>query len=805
MGVLLLTLVATMTLFVAEPDVAHAQEEAPSAITTLSSLIIMGSPGRVAADMTPNFVPATTMYEARIPFITTGVAVTAETTDDGATIKVNGRDATPTATEPYILPGLTAGRVNNVNVEVTAESGDKQTYTIKVYRDRQTLSDNNNLSSLSISPGRLTPRFSGSETSYNARVTGEEVTVSYRLSDTAGGASVGTITAASTGAGTPAVDGMDVTLANEATVTTITVPVTAEDGTGRDYSIAVYRVRANPNIDATLSDLDITAIAAAGTDGEDTISTDITFVSATTEYKTRVLTNVEMLTVTADATDDGAVVTLPRDQNGNEPGNQVFLRKGALTTFTVRVTAEDPTSAMTYTVKVYRNSVATADLSTNADLTRLSLSSGTLSPSFKKDTLAYEATVGSAVDKVTVSYSLSDTRGAADAVVTPAGVGTSVDDNVVTLAAHGVDTIITVIVTPESGIDDVKRYAITVYRTRIAPSADASLDELVVGSTTLTAATTPIPSMHNETVLTGTESVTVTATATAEDNGATVDISPASPVDLTAGEKTLITITVTAEDGTTTSEYTVNVYRQRAELSEDATLSALSVSGGPLSPAFTSDRMEYNARVGSDVDKVTLSYTPTDNMGGVSGELSATESNGTIDCDGSNTCEVNGMEVTLDGSGSETIISLAVTPEAGAGMDDVNVETYMITVYRERPNLETDSSLSAFSVMDDNPVTDATAQTWQLLDDPDQDVGYRVRSVVVMVMPTDSAGGAVATITTPPDKDPTTADHEIVLTAGAETMIMVEVQAEDPAAPAQTFTANVYRQNLVRSRRCHAV
>ena len=47
------------------------------------------------------------------------------------------------------------------------------------------------------------------------------------------------------------------------------------------------------------------------------------------------------------------------------------------------------------------------------------------------------------------------------------------------------------------------------------------------------------------------------------ENGATVDIDPASPVDLTAGETTPITITVTAEDGATTSEYMVNVYRQR--------------------------------------------------------------------------------------------------------------------------------------------------------------------------------------------------------------------------------------------------
>ena len=279
-------------------------------------------------------------------------------------------------------------------------------------------------------------------------------------------------------------------------------------------------------------------------------------------------------------------------------------------------------------------------------------------------------------------------------------------------------------------------------------------------------------------------------------NGATVDIDPASPVDLTAGMTTTITITVTAEDGATTSEYIVNVYRQREELSEEATLSALNVSGGDLSPTFMSDRMDYKARVGSDVDKVTVSYTPTDNAGGVSVEVSATENDGTT-CDTTTTCDVDGMEVTLDGSGSQTIISLLVTPEAGA---DADPETYMVTVYRERRNLEPEAGLSALTITDINPADPAAdPESWELIPNPGQDVGYRVRSVVVTATPMDSAGGAVATITAPPDNDPTTADHEIVLTAGAETVITVVVQAEDPAAPTQTYTASVYRQNLTRS------
>ena len=168
MGVLLLTLVATMTPFVAEPDIAYAQV---SADATLSTLTIAGAPG--GTDQTLSITDATDrMFEARIPFIMTGVSVTATATDSDATIKINGQDAT--SDSPLIVPGLTAGRVNNVNIVVTAESGDKLTYTIKVYRERQTVSDNANLSSLNISPGGLTPRFSASQTSYKARVSSRQ-------------------------------------------------------------------------------------------------------------------------------------------------------------------------------------------------------------------------------------------------------------------------------------------------------------------------------------------------------------------------------------------------------------------------------------------------------------------------------------------------------------------------------------------------------------------------------------------------------------------------------------------------------
>ena len=66
---------------------------------------------------------------------------------------------------------------------------------------------------------------------------------------------------------------------------------------------------------------------------------------------------------------------------------------------------------------------------------------------------------------------------------------------------------------------------------------------------------------------------------------------------LSAGEKTNITVVVTAEDRTTTDTYSVTIYRQRRVLSDDADLSALSLSDVTLSPAFAASKISYTGRV----------------------------------------------------------------------------------------------------------------------------------------------------------------------------------------------------------------
>ena len=173
MGVLLLTLVATMTLFVAEPDLAYAQ--AASGDADLDTLVVTGSPNDA---QTPDLLPGgrnlatTTMYTVRIPHVDSGVDITATAksglTGGDQTIKVNG--TTVTSGTAHTVTGIASGTITTINIEVTAPAGNKKVYTVKVYRERSPLSDNANLSSLGLAGVSLSPTFSSDTISYEARV-----------------------------------------------------------------------------------------------------------------------------------------------------------------------------------------------------------------------------------------------------------------------------------------------------------------------------------------------------------------------------------------------------------------------------------------------------------------------------------------------------------------------------------------------------------------------------------------------------------------------------------------------------------
>ena len=812
MGALLLAFVAAMIPFLAEPDVAYAQTPL-SADATLSGLIVVGGPGNTDVSLSPSFTGGTSdtnrMFTGRMPFTDTGVVITPTASEasandiatDDSIIRINGTVVASGAPHNVSLASG-AGRTTTITIVVTAPQRTvTETYTVKMYRERQSLSDNSNLASLSVSGGNLTPGFSPGTDMYNARVQSGAVTLSYGLSDTGGGASVGTITVDSAGSGhnydaaTKRVTLGAVAAPTAATggTTTITVPVIAEDGSPSSYTIEVYRIRSNRQTNANLaSPLTLTAVGATG-DSPARVGDGFTLdtTGATTDYSDRFNNDTTYVTVVATKADAGAidpVISPPDALRGEGPnaGHQVALTAGAVTTITIRVTAEDTAVRKTYTIEVYKERATRSD---NNNLNSLRLSAGTLTPAFNRNTRTYDAQTADDVEEVTVSYTASDSAGGSTVSVEASGGTSSASGDEVTLAAAGTTTTITLTVTAEDTTE--KEYVIRVYRLRPLPAADASLSALDLNPAGDFTQGDTVAKMYNVKVAHNISAISVIATATTAAFGATVAITPngGNDVPLMAGAKTLITITVTAEDRATTDTYMVYVYRGRAETSDDATLSALSLSAGALSPAFMSDAIEYKARVANDVDEVTVSRTPNDNAGGA-GTAVATST----DAD----CSTPGDNVSVPGdvslsAGANTNICVTVTAEDGT------TKVYTIIVYRVRVNPNTDASLMTFSIAEKTGTIadldgDSAADTdgLDLKMDSGPDVVYRVRQVTVTTM---ADIGSIVTIL-PADSEAGTPGHQVDLTAGAETMITVEVMPEDSAAPSKTYTANVYRKNI---------
>ncbi len=356
--------------------------------------------------------------------------------------------------------------------------------------------------------------------------------------------------------------------------TIIDLMVTSEDNEEQSYQLIVRR-------DARSGDATLKALSLS--DG----GLSPAFDAATTSYTASVENDVEEITVTATKNHSGATVV-------QSPDNPVALTEGAATRITVTVNAEDGTTGE-YTVRVTRDAPG---ISADATLSALSLSAGELSPDFDPAMLAYTASVGNAVEEVTVTATAN--HSSADVVYDP---GAKVDLEV------GVPKTITVTVTAEDGSTD-EEYTVTVTREAPGVSMDATLSALSLSDGTLSPAFDAAITAYKASVANGVDEVTVTATKS--HTSATVAYDPGSTVDLDVGPNT-ITVTVTAGDGTTTETYTVTVTRAGAGTgSNDADLSGLSLSAGTLTPAFDAAITSYTASVATGISTVTVTPTAND-------------------------------------------------------------------------------------------------------------------------------------------------------------------------------------------------
>ena len=668
---------------------------------TLKSLSVTSDP---QGTLSPAFNKDTNEYTYTTDPDETEVVISAEATDDNATVEGTGT-FDPSTTD-------------KVEIEVTSENGTKKTYTVNLERSK---SLNANLKSLGVTDQTISPAFDKDTTSYSVTVPSDtdKATITAEVEDNR--ASLTGIGEKNLNYGENSYD-IVVTAEDGTTKKTYTVNITREKKTdatlsdlkvdnvtvtGFDPDTTSYTLtevknnKTSINIAATPNDVDATVTGEGNKDlivGDNSFDVVVTaqdgttkktytinirrqsndaglksltatsdpqgtlspaFNSETNEYTFSVEADVTEVTIAAEPNDENALVTGTGTYNPRETSSVDVI-----------VTSEDGTlNTYTITFEVAK--------SHNADLKSLGITDQTISPAFNKDTTSYTLTVPSDTENVVVTAELDDDRASLT------GDGTA-------QLGYG-ENILDVVVTAEDGTT-TKTYTINVTREK---KTNADLSDLQADDVT-------VPGFDKDTLEydlgnVNSEKTTIKLSATTSDNDAT--ISGAGTKDLVVGDNSF-DIVVTAQDGTTTKTYTVKVKRLNSAKNL-ATLTVTSSPEGTLSPAFDPETTEYTYEADPDETEVTVSATVPEG------------SNATITGEGSyNPRETDKVEITVnaeDGSTKTYTINLTLAKSKNADLKSLGVTDETIS-----PAFDKDTISYSVTVPSD---TDKATITAELDDD----------------------------------------------------------------------------------------
>ena len=392
------------------------------------------------------------------------------------------------------------------------------------------------------------------------------------------------------------------------------------------------------------------------------------FFANTTNYAVNAPTSAASVTVTAVPKDNAAIVTINGIVTAAGLGRSVALGSpGSITTILIVVETLNGLET-TYTVTVTRL------LSSDNNLSTLTVTPGSLAPAFTSSTLDYTVNVATIITNVTVSATKSDPNAVISGDVSSQGQAT------IQLDGPGTSKVISVIVTAPNG--DSKTYRITV--NRAAPSSNNNLSALSVTPGSLVPAFAANTLSYTVNVATTVTSVNVSATKADADAVMSGDVTAGAgiatgqatiPLD-GPGTSKVVSITVAAPSGASQT-YAVTV--NRAAPSSNNNLSALSVTPGSLDPAFAASTLSYTVNVATTVTSVDVSATKADADAVMSGDLTAGAGIAT-----------GQATIPLDGPGTSKVVSITVTAPSGA------FQTYTVTVNRAAPS--SDANLSVLTV-----------------------------------------------------------------------------------------------------------
>jgi alpha-tubulin suppressor-like RCC1 family protein len=337
----------------------------------------------------------------------------------------------PNVCAPYVEEDVSSDLLSSGNSCTFTDTGDYMVPSnaiLAVYYQSgyQPVDSNAYLSGLTVSGGALSPSFSPDTTSYTD-------SVNYAVSSI-------TVTPAVTDPlSTVTVNGTVVTSGSASQAislavgdNTINVVVTAPDGTTtRTYTIDVTRVD----------------MLSALTVSSGTLSP--AFATTITSYTDSVPYTVSSITVTPTANDTSAIITVNGTAVASGSASEPISLNVGANTVTIVVTSSDGVSVKTNTLVVTRQG--------DANLSGLTLSSGTLTPVFATTTTSYTATVANSLDSITVIPTADDSS--ATITVNGTAVASGSASQAITLSV-GANTV-TILVTAADGIT-TKTYTVTV-------------------------------------------------------------------------------------------------------------------------------------------------------------------------------------------------------------------------------------------------------------------------------------------------------------------------------------------------------
>lgn len=394
---------------------------------SLQSLAV--SPGTLA----PAFNTNTLAYTVDVANNVTSLSVTPTLDDPAATMTVNAQPTASGQARTILLDS--SGQSTTITITVTAQNGNEKTYLISVSRG---VSGNNNLRSLTVSPGTLTPAFSAGTVGYSVDVAHSvtNITVTAALQDAAASMTVN-------GQGTNSGQPRTIPLRGPGSNTFITIVVTAQNGAQKTYTVDVGR--AAPAGNNTLRGLTVSPGAL-----------DPSFNASTTRYTVNVGSNVSSIDVAATKSDPNAAMSGDVTAGaGTATGRATIQLSGPGTATSVSITVTAPNgSSNTYTVTVNRAAQAG-----NNNLSALTVSPGSLSPAFRADRTSYSVNVDSTVSSVTVTAVPQDTNASMEINGQGTSPGQARD---IALGPEGSSTDIAVRVNPPNG--NGKTYTVTVNR-----------------------------------------------------------------------------------------------------------------------------------------------------------------------------------------------------------------------------------------------------------------------------------------------------------------------------------------------------